>query len=555
MSNRQTHRRRTTHVASTDRSARRSSGARPDRQSASFENRRSAGNDAAELDSYSRNASRYSSGASSRGDAFARPHDRADRYRRSSSRYGEGSYGDSRTRADADSRASFESRSRRSTQDRYAAQAKQRKRKRLVRNVLVAVVALVLVGAGAAFAYYQVISNNLHRGLGDGLKGVLVDQQYATDPFYVLLIGTDGSAWRDSEEAAEYGGVYRSDTMILARVAPKDKTVTLVSLHRDTKVDLGEYGVQKLNAAHAFGGAALTVETVSKLAGVPISHYVEINFDGFEEIVNAVGGIEVDVPIEINDDDAGGHLDAGLQTLNGEQALILCRSRHAYDEYGPGDEYRSANQRLVISAILNKVLSSDLGTIASTVTSMSKYVTTDYEITELVGLAQTMRGLDTQTNMWSAMQPTTSAYIDNIWYEITDEGAWRTMMQRVDAGLPPTEQDIVDETGTILASAGGGSSSADAPRTGTVSIRNGNGQTGLADKAAAAVSALGYTTDTGNADSFNYTTTVVVYSKESQAQAAQEIVDALGAGKAVLNQNEYIFSTDFLVVFGSDYAG
>ncbi len=548
MSNRQTHRRRTTHVASTDRPTRRSGGTRSDRQSASFDYSRSADRDVAGADSYARDASRYTSGASSRGDSSRSSADRAERYRRSSSRYAEGS-------RDTQGRASAESRSRRATQERYAAQAKQRKRKRLVRNVLIAVLAFVLVGAGAAFAYYQVISNNLHKGLGDGLAGVLVDQKYATDPFYVLLIGTDGSAWRDSQEAAEYGGVYRSDTMILARVAPKDKTVTLVSLHRDTKVDLGEFGVQKLNAAHAFGGAALTVETVSKLAGVPISHYVEINFDGFEDIVNAVGGIEVDVPIEIDDDDAGGHLDAGLQTLNGEQALILCRSRHAYDEYGPGDEYRSANQRLVISAIASKILSSDLGTIASTVTAMSNYVTTDYEITELVGLAQTMRGLDTSTNMWSAMQPTTSAYIDGIWYEITDEEEWRAMMKRVDSGLPPTEEDIVDETGTILASAGGGSTSADAPRTGTVSIRNGNGKTGLADTASKAVSALGYTTDTGNADSFDYATTVVVYSKESQAEAAQEIVDALGVGRAVLNQNEYIFSTDFLVVFGSDYTG
>ncbi len=74
------------------------------------------------------------------------------------------------------------------------------------------------------------------------------------------------------------------------------KKVTLVSLHRDTMVDMGEYGVNKLNAAHVFGGPALSVQTVSKLAGVDISHYAEINFDGFRDIVDALGGIEVDVP-------------------------------------------------------------------------------------------------------------------------------------------------------------------------------------------------------------------------------------------------------------------
>ena len=139
-----------------------------------------------------------------------------------------------------------------------------------------------------------------------------------------------------------------------------DKKATLVSIHRDTLVDMGEYGQNKLNAAHAIGGAALTVKTVSKLAGVPISHYAEINFDGFKDIVDALGGVEVDVPMEIDDEDAGGHLDAGLQTLSGDQALILCRSRHAYDEYGDGDSYRAANQRLVLSAIAKKILSADV---------------------------------------------------------------------------------------------------------------------------------------------------------------------------------------------------
>ncbi|MCG5014988.1 LCP family protein, partial [Collinsella aerofaciens] len=89
--------------------------------------------------------------------------------------------------------------------------------------------------------------------------------------------------------------------------------------------------------------------------------------DGFKDIVDALGGVEVDVPMEIDDEDAGGHLDAGLQTLSGDQALILCRSRHAYDEYGDGDSYRAANQRLVLSAIAKKILSADVATMASTV--------------------------------------------------------------------------------------------------------------------------------------------------------------------------------------------
>ena len=81
------------------------------------------------------------------------------------------------------------------------------------------------------------------------------------------------------------------------------------------------YGPNKLNASAAFGGAPLVVSTVSTFAGVPISHYASIDFDGFKDVVDALGGIEVDVPMEIDDADAGGHVDAGLQTLNGAQRV------------------------------------------------------------------------------------------------------------------------------------------------------------------------------------------------------------------------------------------
>ena len=162
----------------------------------------------------------------------------------------------------------------------------------------------------------------------------------------MLLIGADKS--QDRDESGEYWRFNTEPSMILARVDPKEKEVTLISIPRDTQVDIPGHGTQKINAAYAFGGASLAVDTVSELAGVPISHYAEIDFDGFKAVVDALGGIEVDVPMEINDDMAGGHVDAGLQTLNGEQALILCRSRHNYDDIGNGDAIRAANQRLVL---------------------------------------------------------------------------------------------------------------------------------------------------------------------------------------------------------------
>lgn len=435
-------------------------------------------------------------------------------------------------------------------------------RKRRVMPIVVALLALVLIGGVGAFAYFQVLEGNLHAGLDADLKDVLVESDVTSEPFYMLLLGTDRSDDRDA--SGEFGDAYRSDSIMLARIDPVQKKATLISLHRDTLLDMGEYGNQKLNTAYALGGASYMVETVSKLAGVPISHYAEVNFNGFKDIVDALGGVEVNVPMEIDDADAGGHLDAGLQTLNGDQALILCRSRHAYDEFGDGDSYRAANQRLVLSAIAKKVLTSDIVTMTSTVQALSKYVTTDLSITDIVALAQTLNGMDVSKDLYSAMEPTTSLYIDGDgWYEINSLDEWKAMMARVDQGLPPTEEVEIDEaSGTVLATTGDGSvdpsteSSVQAEgvqQGGTVVVKNGSGIDGVASEAAEKLSAEGYEVETGNADDFSYEETLIVFNEGSQAVQAKEIATLLGIGRTQLNHGAYQFDGDFLVVVGSDW--
>ncbi len=444
------------------------------------------------------------------------------------------------------------------SRDEYAKTHKAKRHGKLFYGVI-AVLVVLAIGIGGAFAYTTILSNNLQSGLGD-LNKYLVKTNITKEPFYMLLMGTDGSAERDA--SGDFGDSYRTDSIMLARIDPVNKKVTLVSLHRDTMIDYGEYGIGKLNAAHVYGGPSLAVQTVSKLAGVDISHYAEINFDGFRDIVNALGGIEVDVPMTIDDEDAGGHLDAGPQTLNGDQALILCRARHAYDEIGPGDEYRAANQRLVMAAIAKKLLSADIATMANTVQALSKYVTTDLSVTDIVGLAQAMQGLNPSTDIYSAMEPTTSEYIDGVWYEVNNTTEWKAMMKRVDAGLPPTEGNVVDQTsGTILASAGDGSSvaageagSGGAVKSGgTVAIRNGNGTAGAGLDAAERIQGLGYSVNTSNADSFDYEKTIVVYKTADDKDYADAIVSKLGVGQATLNDNTYLFEEDFLIVLGADW--
>ena len=351
-------------------------------------------------------------------------------------------------------------------QSDYADAEPAPKRSNRKRNLIIAavvVLAVVLVGAGMAFAYINSISSNLHKGVDEDLKNALVETDMANEPFYMLLLGADTGEWR-VENQAEVADTVHSDSMILARIDPVNKKATLISIDRDTMVDMGEYGEQKINAAYAIDGAAGAVKAVSKMAGLDISHYASVDFDGFEAIVDSLGGIEVDVPIAVDDPEAGGSVEAGLQTLNGEQALILCRARHAYDDMDTvGGNIRDGYQRIVISAIAKKALSSDILTIANTVREMSRFVTTDLDVSDIIGLAQIMQGIDPATDIYTAREPTESLYIDETWYELLDEDEWAKMLSRMEQGLSPSDKIEVDEaTGVVLSTTGDAQAAADA---------------------------------------------------------------------------------------------
>ena len=461
-----------------------------------------------------------------------------------------------------------------SSHDREILRAKRertkKRRKRITLGVVAVCLALILGGVGAAWAYMNNLDKSLNKDVDSDLLNSLSVTDSASDPFYMLLIGIDKSEQR--EETNEYGGAYRTDSMILARIDPKDKEVTLISIPRDTQVTLGTHGTQKINAAYAFGGPSGAIEAVSQLAGVPINHYAEIDFDGFKAVVDSLGGIDVNVPMEINDDMAGGHLDAGEQTLNGEQALILCRSRHNYDNVGDGDgdSVRAANQRMVISTIMKQLMSSDVATLTNTVSTLAQYITTDYSAAGILGLAQSMMGIDVDNNVYSAQVPTTSVYENDIWFEKLNTDEWNKMMSRVKKGLSPTEETVVDSaTGAVMSSAGSGGSGSgdDGSSTSTstsasssstslsgvkIAVKNGSGIQGCANEAASKLTPQGAVCETGNADDYNYQKTIIVYEGNDSSQA-QKIADLLGCGTVKKNDGTYSFNGDYLVVIGQDW--
>ena len=329
--------------------------------------------------------------------------------------------------------------------DYYSKMMRTRSRKRVLHIVLASILVVLLGATVATAAFVNDINQKITGKVDTKLQTVLTTQE-AGKPFYLLLIGVDKDEGRtdDPEYGADDSG-YRSDSIRLTRLAPGEKKVTMVSIHRDTLVDLGEHGQQKINAAYSIGQETYTTQVISEFAGVPISHYAEVDMDAMAAVIDSVGGIDVYVDIPISDPDYTGlELDEGWHHLDGYDAAMYCRCRHAYDAFGDGDRYRARNQRQVIATVAKKILSSDPATIAGTVSTAASYVRTDLDVQTIVGLAMQFIGMDLENGFYTGMEPTTAKYINNTWYEFCDTPAWQKMMSRVDQGLPPTEEGDVD---------------------------------------------------------------------------------------------------------------
>ncbi|OLN24060.1 transcriptional regulator [Domibacillus antri] len=172
------------------------------------------------------------------------------------------------------------------------------------------------------------------------------------DNISILFMGIDDNEHRN------YGDNTRTDALVLATLNVEDKTIKMLSIPRDTYAyipELDQYN--KINHAHATGGPISTIETVEELLEVPVDYYVRMNFYAFVDVVDALNGIEFDVPFEIqekNSDDKHGTIDLkpGVQTLNGEEALALARTRK-YDN----DIERGKRQQEILQTISKKALS------------------------------------------------------------------------------------------------------------------------------------------------------------------------------------------------------
>ena len=226
---------------------------------------------------------------------------------------------------------------------------------------IVIVLVLVLIGAGI---YISSLYNTFDEGVSSSYEPVDRErsdlrEEDATveDSFTVLILGTDENKSRAEKENLG-GDDFRTDSMILATFDKNSDDVKLVNIPRDTLayIETEEY-FDKINHAHMYGGPSASMNAVESLLNVPVDYYVRINMAGVVDIVESVGGIEFDVPFDMNEPDQYDTgriiLEEGVQELDGEEALAVVRSRRVDSDLGRGNR-----QMELVEAVLNKVKSS-----------------------------------------------------------------------------------------------------------------------------------------------------------------------------------------------------
>lgn len=222
--------------------------------------------------------------------------------------------------------------------------------------VLVAVTGMVGV---ATKAYYDLKATAAEtyqsvERLGVSKRTESVDYS-KLDPISILLLGVDTDDTR--EEEGDYG---RTDSMIVVTINPSKGQTTMVSIPRDTIVDYDKsynddgMTYDKINAAYAYGGASLAIETVQDMLDIPIDHYATVNMDGMVDLIEAVGGVDVhnEIEFELN----GEYFEVGDLHLNGKRAVEWARMRH---EDPNGDYGRQERQREVLEKVFDKITSLD----------------------------------------------------------------------------------------------------------------------------------------------------------------------------------------------------
>ncbi len=387
----------------------------------------------------------------------------------------------------------------------------------------------------------------------------------AGEAMNLLLVGSDSRAELTDEQLRELNAGtdsgHNTDTMILVHVPADGSKASFVSFPRDSYVQIPGYGWDKLNAAYAYGyaaapeaadeetklaaGAQLLVQTISRLTGLSIDHYAEVDLLGFFNLSSVVGGVEVTLCESVDDRRwSGAVFPAGVQTIGGADALKFVRQRHGLPR---GDFDRIIRQQVFIAGVLRKMLSEDvlldLGKQRQLVEATADSLTVDQSL-NLMHLAEQMQSVKPESIDFQTIPYIGDDADDNGRYILRLEDSDK--LHRFFADLS-AEPEQAEAAATPEAPATVASSSV------TVDVFNGSGTSGLAARAADGLEQAGFlVAGTANADSMDYTVTEIRHAAGDEGLAATLAGHVPGATVTVVN--DAVRGTVQLVL-GSDFNG
>ena len=379
-------------------------------------------------------------------------------------------------------------------------------------------------------------------GLGAGTMGYFVyDFFYGEDINFVndkkqifqdsrinvLLMGYD----------AKLNGNPRSDTIMLASFDIEEKAVGIVSIPRDTLVNIpGHDEKRKINAAYAIGGGELAMKTVSKFLDIPVDYYVTTNFNGVKSMIDTLGGVELNVVSDMEYHDNAGdlHIDIkkGKQVLDGEKVVQYLR----YRDKVSADLGRIQRQQKFVNAALDQFLSPDLIAKAPKLfQQFNQSIKTNMTYNDMRNMAKLMKDMK-RSSIKTARIPGHSEYIDSGWYFIHNQKGTTKLVDELIA----SKEYIANSKYSVI-------------------VFNGNGIAGAAGDFARELELYGYNVrKLANADRYNYETTQIVYTDKLTGEI-EKLADTVEGNLISFEESAYakresLKTYDILIIVGKDFA-
>lgn len=461
--------------------------------------------------------------------------------------------------------------------------ARPRKSRRLKTSTAVlaslAVLLAVVVGGGVLAVYLK------YRAAWDGIARVNVsgDLHPASRPpadpnaENILLIGSDTRVGVNGQIGGTAGiGGARSDTIILVHIAPGAHSIDVVSIPRDSVVPilnctpeggtLGQtaqpsYAIEQINATYAYGGPGCLWETIEQTTGIHINDFVELTFAGFEQVINALHGVNVCLPQAVNDPVSGLNLPAGQSHVYGREALAFWRTR---ENLGTGsDPQRIQRDQFLMASLFQGIEHSSLlkspATMLSVIDTLTSHqaVVTDSGLTApvMLRIGEALRGI----------KGNTVQFVTVPWTTYTGNAQWIDSSQSPNSGNPnwvqwvqPQANDLFSAIAhdTTLPKAGKSPASAVAavsPADVRVQVLNGSHTTGLATSTSASLSQRGFTVagPPGDAATNTYTGSVIEYSGPAELAEAQTLAQVIS--NVTLQQDPSLTGTTLELILGSTF--